>query len=56
MDYVVVDVTDESDERDVTDALVRREYAFGGISGEDIDMTNSRDKVYHNSPMSNQDD
>jgi len=39
MRHLVVDVTNVSDERDVTYAFVRREYAFEGVTEEDIDGT-----------------
>ena len=36
---LVVDVADVGDEKDVPYALVQRDYAFEGISEEDIDGT-----------------
>lgn len=51
----VADVTDENDERNVADALVWHECAFEGISEEDIDMTNLRDKVNRHSVSSQND-
>ena len=46
---LVVDVTDVGDKRDVACAFVRRDYAFEGISKEDIEGTTiypSRPSLY----------
>ena len=37
--HLVVDVTDVGDERNVTCAFVQHDYAFEGISEEDIDRS-----------------